>query len=541
MGKLSNRVLSYFIFIGLVLGSFAQTSCLIEEPHIALGDKFNLEQNPSDHIFTIGFTVKGECSTTPEVLLQSKDGKTTKTLSSFASKTIDVVIKEETQSTPYKKKSLFFKVTDADFAQFETWAVTIGTQVAIEPVEFPSRWRENLSTFRMFVVADMDLTETSVPTVQRIKEMKPKDYDFLVHVGDFAYEIESSGGKKGDDFFAQMSLTSRRIPYLITPGNHELNNEGKLMNYRFRMPNTEETGMRQNHFFDFVLKGTYFMVLDFDFLYIYRDHKPDPFDIIHDWMKERISILEKRTDVTWKVFVSHRPFSCSDFMAGDCYVNMYYFRRYEDLLTKHGFHFSLNGHLHTYTRSRPLNRLKALPQSKIGSGAMVSIINGHCGTDHFFGKQSDIDRIRSALIDIVDSTGPSYTLVEVNKDRFQTQLVRADNFEIRDTFSIDRTSLDDEFGKRQRTWWVKYLIILIIAGIIAILVVASYIYQKKQDLLFVNIQLKEASNSDTYQKVSTYDEKAQVTLKPDETLSKVSTHASPDRKSPQNFDVSPLN
>jgi len=298
--------------------------------------------------------------------------------------------------------------------------------------------------------------------------------------------------------------------------------------------------LRQNHFYDMVVKGTYFMMIDFDFLYIFRQKNPD--EILYTWVKERLALLDKRSDISWKVLVSHRPFTCSDWTAGDCYANMYVLRKYEDILAKHGFQFMLQGHLHTYTRSKPLKGLTIVPQSQIGSGAMVSIIDGHSGTDHYFGLANETDLVKSAILQTVDSSGPSYTLVEITADRFQTQLMRADTGEARDTFSIDRTSLDDSFGRKKRFSWIKYLILSIIAVVLAVLVIISYFYQKKLEIRMVNNQLSGDSIIDTYKKVPTFDSKTEISIKSqDETLSKVSTADSPNMKSPTNVDISPIN
>ena len=58
---------------------------------------------------------------------------------------------------------------------------------------------------------------------------------------------------------------------------------------------------------------------------------------IFNWIKSRIELLNKRTDIKWKIFSAHRPFSCSDPNADDCKVNLFALRKIEDLLAKSGF------------------------------------------------------------------------------------------------------------------------------------------------------------------------------------------------------------
>lgn len=522
MGSSSKRLAVFLLLSTLMSMSLCQNECVVEEPHIALGDKFNLENNPSDHLFTIGFTIKGPCAPLPEVELQRRDGSKKRLPHSDIDR-VDLQIPDENNTvTTYTKSSLFFKVNDEDFEEYSTWAVYQESKLMVQPVEFPARWRNDSSVFRMFVVADMDLTPNSSETIKQIEAINAQDYDLFVHVGDFAYEIEDRGGRKGDEFFAQMSKTSRKVPYLITPGNHELYGNGSLFNYRFKMPNTKGIPSRKNHFFDMVVKGTYFMMIDFDYLIIYEKSKPE--DVLFGWMKERMELLAQRKDINWKVFVSHRPFECSDWTAKDCSMNMFRYRKYEDLLYKNGFHFMLQGHLHTYTRSKPLKALQVMPQSMIGSGAMVSIVDGHSGTAHYFCKPEEEERVRSVIMQTVDNSGPSYTVVEINPDRFQTQMVRADNGERKDTFSIDRASLDDEIGRSRRMWWVKYMILIIIAVILGVIVVSTYMYQKKQEVALSNFKLTGVNKGDTYKKVQGYDKKQLSGYGIDDSLSKLSNN-----------------
>jgi hypothetical protein len=536
MGCSSKKLAVFLLFASLVTVTVSQNECRVAEPHIALGDKFNLENTASDHIFTIGFTMEGICDPSPKVQLKTKEGKT-KILDPHLSNSVDLKIPDENNViVSYQKGSSFFKVTESDFAEYSTWSVTEGTKVFMQPVEFPPRWRESTPNLRMFVVADMDLTPNSVETVKQIEAMSPNDYDIFVHVGDFAYEIEDKGGKKGDEFFAQMSKTTRKVPYLITPGNHELFGNGSLFNYRFRMPNTSGYhNTRKNHFFDMVIKGTYFMMVDFDYLIIYEKQNAE--NLLITWMKERMEILAKRTDINWKVFVSHRPFECSDWTAKDCSMNLFRYRRYQDLLYKNGFHFMLQGHLHTYTRSKPLKALKVMPESMIGSGAMVSIVDGHSGTGHYFCRPDDEERTRSVIMQTVDSSGPSYVVVEVNPDRFQTQMVRADNGERKDTFSIDRASLDDSIGRSRRMWWVKYVVLVIIAVVLGAIVAATYLYQKKQEVSIVNAKLSGGNFGDTYRKVYGNDKKQVSVYSTDESVSKLSYPNTLDHEFSLNLDI----
>ena len=443
-------------------------SCVVEQTHITLGDKYSLEQTDSDHALTIGF-VTSECKSMPIVKLHVKDGSDID-LDHFTEKTADYQIIDQSlpdkRSVTYLKTALFFKVTDGHLAKAASWSVYHGGTMVEGPINFPTRFRSTQDSFRIFVVADMDLSKESESTVAKIRDIKDDDYDMFVHVGDYAYEIEDYGGRSGDEFFQEMSKTSKRIPYLAVPGNHESYEGGNLFNYRFRMPNINDKNLTTgNHIFDFVFKGTYFIVVDFDYIMPSYKKPGDPAKDIFDWMTSRLEILKGRVDITWKVLISHRPFSCSEWSMFDCPFNMYWLRVYEDLLSKHGFHVLLQAHNHIYTRSKPLRGIEIMPDSKIGSGAMVSIIDGHSGTKHRYLNESDEQLSWSRLTAEVDASGPTYLTVEVGDSIFATTLVRSDTGEVRDRMSIDRNTLNDRKLKIRSDW-------MFVVGLLSLLLVA---------------------------------------------------------------------
>jgi hypothetical protein len=47
------------------------------------------------------------------------------------------------------------------------------------------------------------------------------DADMMLHVGDFAYDFDSSGGDIGDQFMRNVEQVSARVPYMVSIGNHE--------------------------------------------------------------------------------------------------------------------------------------------------------------------------------------------------------------------------------------------------------------------------------------------------------------------------------
>jgi hypothetical protein len=443
----------------------AQPECIPKEVHITLGDKFSLEQTAPDHVFTVGFTLNSSCESVPKLGLVNKVGQNT-TVADF------IIVKEANMPLPdgflYQRKGYFIRIKTADVEASTSWLLTGDNKETLAgPFAWPDRLLDDQRPLKIFSVADMDITNNSIPTIAKIKTLDSTEYDLMLHIGDFAYEIEDNSGKKGDDFFQTMSLTTAKLPYVITPGNHENFFKSQLFNYRFRMPNTDATPLRENHYFDCVVKGTYFMIVNFDYFYRLYDY-PAASKLILDWMVRRIALLDKRSDINWKIFVSHRPFTCSDPYADDCKINFYLFRRFEDLLAKSGFHFNLQGHLHIYTRNKPLVGFTRFPVSKLGSGAMASIINGHAGTVHYYANKTEEPAIWGGFIDAVDASGPTYCDVEISKTRFQGKLIRSDNQQLRDSFFIDKIMLDAP----NEGWWQHSVIVAVVVSAVLLVLFA---------------------------------------------------------------------
>ena len=46
-------------------------------------------------------------------------------------------------------------------------------------------------------------------------------YDAVLHIGDFAYDLDDDDGKVGDEFMRMVEPLTARAPYMVAAGNHE--------------------------------------------------------------------------------------------------------------------------------------------------------------------------------------------------------------------------------------------------------------------------------------------------------------------------------
>lgn len=73
---------------------------------------------------------------------------------------------------------------------------------------------------RIALYGDMgSFNAQSLPRLQ--KEAQRGMYDAILHVGDFAYDMDTDDGQVGDEFMRQIESIAAYVPYMTVLGNHE--------------------------------------------------------------------------------------------------------------------------------------------------------------------------------------------------------------------------------------------------------------------------------------------------------------------------------
>ena len=47
------------------------------------------------------------------------------------------------------------------------------------------------------------------------------NFDAILHVGDFAYDMDTNNARVGDEFMRMIEAVAAYVPYMTCPGNHE--------------------------------------------------------------------------------------------------------------------------------------------------------------------------------------------------------------------------------------------------------------------------------------------------------------------------------
>lgn len=93
-----------------------------------------------------------------------------------------------------------------------------------------------------------DMGAENARSLNKLQALAANDaIDAVLHVGDIAYDLSCNG----DEFFRQVEPVASKMPYMVCPGNHEI--EMKFFHnyvYRFNMPSPE-----RNMYYRLVLVG----------------------------------------------------------------------------------------------------------------------------------------------------------------------------------------------------------------------------------------------------------------------------------------------
>ena len=448
-------------------------NCSFEAPHITLGDAFSLDStSKTENLYTVSVTTQKSCHELPRIILRTSQVATSFEklpeidLKPFLKRSINVKIKK----VPYQKQTLFYSIDKAHVeAGYKFWEIRqFGDNSSVtKNIQKIPTLAGNDKPARLFVIADMDETAAALPTWAKLDQISAEDFDMIIHVGDFAYEIENNHGQLGDSYFNHSSLSGRRIPYIVTGGNHENFAEGNLFNYRFKMPGADPENSR----YDLVYKGTYYMVINLDWILRYL-----PFDNLEHlsreiemlkWMQSREALLQNRTDITWRVFMTHRPFECSDTTCPDCGVNGMFFRRIADQAAKMGMHLMVTGHIHSYMRNKLFHALEERSMADVGKGVFLTVINGHAGTYYFFHNETNRPIHWNGLVDRLDLSGTTYLEITVDHESITGRLIRSDTGSINDIFQLTQS----EINSRLRTLISLILSTVVFCAVVVLAVI----------------------------------------------------------------------
>ncbi|GAV01056.1 hypothetical protein RvY_11826-2 [Ramazzottius varieornatus] len=161
-----------------------------------------------------------------------------------------------------------------------------------------SDWSPKLAIF-----GDMGLVNAR--SMKRLtKDVRLGRLDMIIHVGDFAYDMNEDEGRVGDAFMRMIEPLAAHVPYQTAVGNHEYWANFTQYKNRFSMPGSENGLMYRFAVgpANFVVFSTeFYFWLQFGFLQIRRQYS---------WLRKELASLNElqtREKAPWIITLGHRP------------------------------------------------------------------------------------------------------------------------------------------------------------------------------------------------------------------------------------------
>ncbi|CAI4222855.1 unnamed protein product [Auanema sp. JU1783] len=327
----------------------------------------------------------------------------------------------------------------------ETYKYRVGSTYGWSAIYYFTPLDENQREEGGFAYAVFgDLGNENARSLGKLQKMaQDGDIDAVLHVGDFAYNMDSDNGKVGDEFNRQIEPVAAYVPYMTAVGNHE--NEGNFTHYvnRFTMPNSDH-----NLYYSFDIGPAHFIVFSTEFYFFtqygYEQIRKQWRFLLNDLQQANAN----RKKVPWIITMGHRPMYCSDFDGDDCTKYESIIRTglpkthaygLEKLFYENGVDIEIWAHEHTYERMWPVyNRTvyNMSMSSYFDPPAPVHIVTGSAGCK----ENTDIFVEHPPPWSAKRSTDYGFGLLRIyNKTHINFKQLSAAKDDIDDDFWIIRT------------------------------------------------------------------------------------------------------
>ncbi|CAD6186683.1 unnamed protein product [Caenorhabditis auriculariae] len=206
-----------------------------------------------------------------------------------------------------------------------------------------------------------------------VEAVKNAEFDLIIHLGDFAYDLGKENGSKGDAFMNALEPIMAEVPYMTIAGNHE--SEQNFLHYenRFTMP---FNGFYQDNQFWSITIGVLHMIgISTEYYLTGRTYEVQT---QYEWLKNDLQTNRGK----WNVVFMHRPLYCSSKSPSGCNGEentlprdgKFGFPGLEALFNNEGVDMVFWGHEHTYERLWPVFKSKPFVGSDLHELLVVMII-----------------------------------------------------------------------------------------------------------------------------------------------------------------------
>ncbi|XP_076463658.1 acid phosphatase type 7-like isoform X2 [Babylonia areolata] len=237
-----------------------------------------------------------------------------------------------------------------------------------------------------------DLGNKNAQSLPRLQlEAEQGMYDAVLHIGDFAYDMNVDNGRVGDEFLRQIEPIAANLPYMTCPGNHEMKYNFSNYKHRFVMPGDE---LGEKMFYSFNMGPAHIISLSTEYYFFIYYGIVQPIEQ-YRWLEKDLieaNKPENRAKRPWIITMGHRPMYCSNKNGDDCTrhesiirtgIPFIHWLGLEPLYQKYGVDLALWAHEHSYERLWPVFDRKvyngSVKEPYTNPGAPVHIITGSAG------------------------------------------------------------------------------------------------------------------------------------------------------------------
>ncbi|EGG22315.1 hypothetical protein DFA_04433 [Cavenderia fasciculata] len=197
-------------------------------------------------------------------------------------------------------------------------------------------------------------------------------YDMILHVGDISYadydRVLQGNQTIWNDFLSTIEPITSSIPYMSTPGNHDVFYSFQAYQQTFNMP-----GSSNEPWYSFDYNGVHFVSYS-------TESDISPFTRQYQWLKNDLDTYRSKNPKGWVIAYAHRPYYCStqwDWCRKQT-LRALIESTIGELFQQYNVDMYLAGHTHAYERTQPVYK-----QLQIGNyqypGATVHMIVGTPG------------------------------------------------------------------------------------------------------------------------------------------------------------------
>mmetsp|Transcript_3427 Transcript_3427/g.11917 ORF Transcript_3427/g.11917 Transcript_3427/m.11917 type:complete len:511 (-) Transcript_3427:173-1705(-) len=257
---------------------------------------------------------------------------------------------------------------------------------------------EQISKDALRIISYCDAGDIHSLTLADVQEdVATNVYDMLIHCGDFAYDLFTDNGRRGDDWMNSIQPVAATLPYMVSAGNHEWYYNFSHYRNRFLMPGPDAKAS-ENHWYSFDIGPAHVVAYNTEAFFQPQDYNVSYMQAMYDWLEQDLKRANaNRAAVPWVIVHAHRPMYCVvRGPDGDCDGEHRQSRKgipsqcseednhvcepleqeggeevsfpVEDLFYRYGVDLAIYGHVHDYERFWPVYNLTVVNGTDVTLG-----------------------------------------------------------------------------------------------------------------------------------------------------------------------------